>query len=67
MNTFTVTIHLKDKILTKAVEKDSFTIGRSLDCDIPLNETLVSRVHVVVSRRWNQIWIEDKNSSNGTF
>lgn len=67
MNTFTVTIHRKDQILTKVVSKDSFTIGRSLDCDISLNETLVSRVHLVVSRRWNQIWIEDKNSSNGTF
>ncbi len=67
MNTFTVTIHRKDQILTKVVSKDSFTIGRSLDCDISLNETLVSRVHLVVSRRWNQIWVEDKNSSNGTF
>ncbi|WII73381.1 FHA domain-containing protein [Bdellovibrio sp. 22V] len=27
----------------------------------------MSRVHLVVNRRWNQIWIEDKNSSNGTF
>ena len=67
MNKFTVTIHRKDQILTRDVGKDSFTIGRSLDCDISLNETLVSRVHLVVSRRWNQIWIEDKNSSNGTF
>ncbi|QDK37077.1 FHA domain-containing protein [Bdellovibrio sp. NC01] len=67
MNTFTITIHRKDQILTKVVNKDSFTVGRSLDCDISLNESLISRVHLVVSRRWNQIWIEDKNSSNGTF
>ncbi|MDG0817857.1 FHA domain-containing protein [Bdellovibrio svalbardensis] len=67
MNTFTVTIYRKDQVLTKVVNKDSFTIGRSLDCDISINETLISRVHLVVSRRWNQIWIEDKNSSNGTF
>jgi pSer/pThr/pTyr-binding forkhead associated (FHA) protein len=64
---FTVTIHRKEQLLTKEVEKDSFTIGRSLDCDLSLNDSHVSRVHLVVSRRWNQIWIEDKNSSNGTF
>lgn len=67
MNTFTVTIQRKDQTLSREVNKDSFTIGRSIDCDIPLNDTAISRVHIVVSRRWNQIWIEDKNSSNGTF
>jgi pSer/pThr/pTyr-binding forkhead associated (FHA) protein/vacuolar-type H+-ATPase subunit H len=64
---FTVTIHRKDQAITKEVMKDSFTIGRSLDCDLSLNDTHVSRVHLVVSRRWNEIFIEDKNSSNGTF
>ncbi|WP_413582167.1 FHA domain-containing protein [Bdellovibrio sp. HCB288] len=67
MTKFTVTIHRKDQSITKEVMKDSFTIGRSLDCDLSLNDTHVSRVHLVVNRRWNQIWIEDKNSSNGTF
>lgn len=67
MNKFTVTIQHKDQILTREVQKDSFTVGRSLDCDISLNDALVSRVHLVVNRRWNQIWIEDKNSSNGTY
>ncbi|WP_413944292.1 FHA domain-containing protein [Bdellovibrio sp. HCB-162] len=67
MNTFTVTIHRKDQVLSREVNKDSFTVGRSIDCDISLNDNHVSRVHLVVSRRWNQIWIEDKNSSNGTF
>ncbi|WP_374078791.1 FHA domain-containing protein [Bdellovibrio bacteriovorus] len=67
MNTFTVTIQRKDQVLSREVDKDSFTVGRSIDCDISLNDNHVSRVHLVVSRRWNQIWIEDKNSSNGTF
>lgn len=67
MNTFTVTIHRKDQALSREVNKDSFTVGRSVDCDIALNDNHISRVHLVVSRRWNQIWIEDKNSSNGTF
>lgn len=54
-------------MLNREVNKDSFTMGRSLDCDLSLNDNNISRVHLVVSRRWNQIWIEDKNSSNGTF
>ncbi|KHD89389.1 MAG: large Ala/Glu-rich protein [Bdellovibrio sp. ArHS] len=67
MNKFIVTIQRKDQVLSREVNKDSFTIGRSVDCDIALNDNHISRVHLVVSRRWNQIWIEDKNSSNGTF
>lgn len=53
--------------MTKIVNEDSFTIGRSLDCTLPLTEDSISRVHVVVHRRQDQIWIEDKGSSNGTF
>ena len=67
MNKFTVTVQRKDKAFSKVVDKDSFTIGRSLECDISINETAVSRVHLMVSRRWNQVWIVDKNSSNGVF
>lgn len=67
MNKFKVTIQRKDQTVMKEVSKDSFTIGRSNECDVHLNDTLISRVHVVFTRRWNQIWLEDKNSSNGTF
>lgn len=67
MNKFKVTIQRKEQTVSKEVTKDSFTIGRSNECDVHLNDTLISRVHVVFTRRWNQIWLEDKNSSNGTF
>lgn len=63
----TVTIQHGEQSQIKVVDKKSFTIGRALDCDIPLNETLVSRVHLTVQLRNGRIWIEDKNSSNGTF
>jgi pSer/pThr/pTyr-binding forkhead associated (FHA) protein len=53
--------------MTKIVNEDSFTIGRSMDCTIPLQEDSISRVHLVVHRRQEHIWIEDKGSSNGTF
>jgi len=64
---YTVTVHRKDQTMTKIVNEDSFTIGRSMDCTIPLQEDSISRVHVVVHRRQDQIWLEDKGSSNGTF
>lgn len=53
--------------MTKIVNEDSFTIGRSVDCAISLTEDSISRVHLCVYRKQEQIWIEDKGSSNGTF
>ncbi|RYZ85170.1 MAG: FHA domain-containing protein, partial [Proteobacteria bacterium] len=64
---YTVTVQRKDQIMTKFVNEDSFTIGRSVDCAISLTEDSISRVHLVVYRRQDQVWIEDKGSSNGTF
>jgi pSer/pThr/pTyr-binding forkhead associated (FHA) protein len=64
---YTVTVQRKDQIMTKIVNEDSFTIGRSVDCAIPLTEDSISRVHLTIYRRQDQIWIEDKGSSNGTF
>lgn len=64
---YTVTVHRRDQTMTKIVNEDSFTIGRSMDCTIPLTEDSISRVHLTVHRRQDQIWIEDKGSSNGTF
>ncbi len=64
---YTVTVQRKDQIMTKIVNEDSFTIGRSVDCAISLTEDSISRVHLSVYRKQQQIWIEDKGSSNGTF
>jgi pSer/pThr/pTyr-binding forkhead associated (FHA) protein len=46
---------------------NSFTIGRSDECSIQLNEGGISRIHVEVICN-NGIWtIEDKSSRNGTY
>ncbi len=46
----------------------SLTIGRQDDNDLILvNDTFVSRQHAVLHYQANQWWIEDKNSTNGTF
>ena len=45
----------------------TFTIGRSDDCSIHIDEGVVSRVHVEVVFDGDKWWISDKHSSNGTF
>ena len=46
---------------------NSFSIGRSENCSVQINEGIVSRFHVEVSRENNKWRIIDKQSSNGTF
>jgi len=45
----------------------TFTIGRSDECSIKIDEGVVSRVHLEVIFDGNKWWISDKHSSNGTF
>ena len=45
----------------------TFTIGRSEDCSITIDEGVVSRVHVEVIFDGEKWWVSDKHSSNGTF
>lgn len=66
-SSYIVSIHRKDQTLTREVVADSFSVGRSVDCDIPLSDNQISRVHLTVSRQGNDLLIEDRNSSNGTF
>ena len=42
-------------------------IGRSPDCEIFLDDVTVSRKHATISRRGDQVTIEDQGSLNGTF
>jgi membrane-bound lytic murein transglycosylase D len=45
----------------------SFTVGRSEECSIKIDEGVVSRVHLEVIFDGQKWWISDKHSSNGTF
>ena len=64
---------LKVKIVKGNTEKKeyyfdhSFTIGRSEDCSIQINEGSISRLHIEVVLENTKWWIIDKQSSNGTF
>jgi membrane-bound lytic murein transglycosylase D len=56
----------------KAVKTDfcfagSFQIGRSAECEVPLLEDIVSRVHARVYLSDGQWWISDLNSGNGVW
>ena len=46
---------------------DRTTIGRSLDCDVFLDDVTVSRRHAVLTQRDGGFFIEDQGSLNGTF
>ncbi|MFO7525255.1 MAG: FHA domain-containing protein [Ignavibacteriaceae bacterium] len=45
----------------------SFTIGRSDECSIQIDEGVVSRIHLEINFETDKWWINDKQSSNGTF
>jgi vacuolar-type H+-ATPase subunit H len=49
------------------IEKPSFTLGRTQEADLPLLASSISRVHLQVEIGDGEIWICDKDSSNGTF
>lgn len=42
-------------------------VGRSADCDIVLSQPEVSRIHAVIYREAGQVFVEDRNSANGTL
>ena len=55
------------EILRKTVPPGNYTIGREPECDIQLDVDLVSRRHAQLTVQFDQAWIEDLGSSNGTF
>ena len=46
---------------------DSWVLGRREDCDICINHPSLSGRHLKIEKTGNQFYIEDLNSSNGTF
>ena len=46
---------------------DTVVIGRSLDCQLRLDDLTVSRVHARITRTPEGMVIEDMNSGNGTY
>lgn len=47
--------------------KEKTNIGRSADCDISLPDISISRQHAFIYNDKSGVFVEDTNSSNGTF
>ncbi len=46
----------------------SFSVGRSSTCELPLQDTKVSRKHAVINRQsGEEYWLSDLGSANGTY
>ena len=52
---------------TLITEKMEISIGRDEDCDIVLRTPKVSRKHAKIRQLGDFFWLEDLNSTNGTF
>lgn len=50
-----------------AVDKLVTTVGRSKSCDVTINDSSLSRLHMRIEQRDGQYFVVDNNSSNGTF
>jgi len=46
---------------------DKMTIGRSPDCNIVIDNKLVSREHAFIQKIKDDYFLKDNNSTNGTF
>lgn len=49
------------------MEKEVLTIGRSPDCDIPIEDVMSSRVHCELRKSAGGYILSDMTSKNGTF
>jgi ABC-type multidrug transport system ATPase subunit len=47
--------------------KKEVVIGRSSECDLVLEDVMVSRRHARIQHKDGKVWIEDLNSSNGVY
>lgn len=46
-------------------QADEVVIGRDMSCDLKLNDTMASRFHAVLTRKGNNWYIQDNDSTNG--
>lgn len=56
-----------DKKLLIPIKKDSFVVGRNQDSDLYLKSDDISRQHAIFRCSGSEIFVEDLQSTNGTF
>ena len=62
----TMSVSYGDNTLKVSRDKPSIVIGRSKNCDMPVNEELASRNHVLLELRRDKFFLIDQ-STNGTY
>ena len=55
------------ELLRTVLAPGDYVLGRSPDCELPFATDLVSRRHAQLTLKYNQAFIQDLGSSNGTF
>lgn len=62
-----ITIDNNGQTSKRSFEVAAVILGRSPECFIQLNHTDISRKHLNIYVKENEVWVEDMGSSNGTF
>ena len=63
-----IIVMIKDRVISEVhVSNKTIRIGRDPSSDIHLDNPAVSRLHAEIYRQAHPFFIEDKNSTNGTF
>jgi len=57
----------KGKAIKHRFFQSEITIGRDPNCDFPIMDDSISAHHARISYHHSQWWLEDLNSTNGTF
>ncbi len=66
-NRFRVIIASKGKTKSIDIDKDTCVLGRASNCDITIDDELISRQHLRISLIGKEIFIEELGSSNGSW
>lgn len=62
-----ITAALEDGSLTKRFRRSEIIIGRDPSTDFPLQNETISTQHCKITFHHNQYWVEDLQSTNGTY
>ena len=64
---YEIMVFFKDEEVPIVIEASSFIIGRSQKAEVSLSFDLVSREHLKISLKGEEVFIEELGSSNGTW
>jgi pSer/pThr/pTyr-binding forkhead associated (FHA) protein len=63
----TLGLETGQEVINQEFSKPEVMIGREEDCDLQLKDEVISSHHARLFFRSSQWWVEDLNSTNGTY